>query len=282
MSHAEREGWPIARPHTSGAPEGTQRVYLEKTDATMHSAGGAMMSADDAVRWLELMINGGAVDGRQVVPAAAVRSVLEPRAVVDGKFGPYTRESYGLGWYLGLYGDTPMVHHFGAFTGFRAHVSFLPEQKIGVAAFVNDDGVGFTLVDEVANYIYDRYLEREDLEIRAAASIERLVGQRDDIRQMFIEDRGRRAETEWTLTRPLDDYAGTYEDPAMGPLVIDVRNDKLFVELGNLHGASQPSAEEESIRVDLIPFTGQTLQFALDHDGSVSSVTTRGTRFVRR
>ena len=49
-----------------------------------------------------------------------------------------------------------MYHHFGGFTGARAHVSYIPARHIGVAAFVNDSGVSPVFTDAVANFVYDR------------------------------------------------------------------------------------------------------------------------------
>nr|WP_298897007.1 serine hydrolase domain-containing protein [uncultured Altererythrobacter sp.] len=54
MSRAAEEGWSLARPHATLDPDGTVRSYLEKTDATMQSAGGVIMSGNDALKWLEI------------------------------------------------------------------------------------------------------------------------------------------------------------------------------------------------------------------------------------
>ncbi len=281
ISEAAREGWAIARPHISGLPEGTLRIELEKTDATMHSAGGTLMSANDALRWLELMLEKGTIDNRQVVPASAVAEVLRRAARVDAEFGPYTRESYGLGWYIGRYGLERMVHHFGSYPGFRAHISFLPERRIGVAVFVNDSGAGFTAVDEIANYVYDRHMEVPGLEARAAASIGRLVDRRDGLRKMIAGDRAERASRKWRLAQPLDAYTGTYESEEMGRVLVSVRDNRLFVRQGMLSSSSDPAVEDESIRVELRPLSGQILGFDVAPDGSVRALTIRGVRFER-
>ena len=153
MSAAERGGWSLARPHGTLGPDAPYRIRLEKTDATMQSAGGMIMSAADAATWLSVMINDGRIDGEQVFPAAAIQATRAPLADAGGSFGDYTRDHYGLGWYLGDYRGEPMVHHFGGFAGARAHISYLPGRKVGVAAFVNDSSAGFQVPDVIANYV---------------------------------------------------------------------------------------------------------------------------------
>ena len=115
MSDAGRGGWSLARPHETLGPGAPYRILLEKTDATMQSAGGMIMSAADAVTWLSVMVNDGRLDGEQVFPAAAIQATRAPLAEAGGAFGGYTREHYGLGWYLGAYRGERMAHHFGGF-----------------------------------------------------------------------------------------------------------------------------------------------------------------------
>lgn len=69
-SRAAAAGWSVARPHLAidGAP---RRIYLEKVDRTMQSAGGMLASAGDAARWLELMI----ADARSPVAGSCRRPV---------------------------------------------------------------------------------------------------------------------------------------------------------------------------------------------------------------
>lgn len=128
MSRADAEGWSLARPHLTLGAGAPRRSYLEKTDATMHAAGGVIMSAQDAAKWLEIFVEDGMVGGVRLFPAEAVRATRQPwteaNTVFSGRF-PYQRDHYGLGWYIGPYGDSgaSLVHHFGGFSGARAHVS---------------------------------------------------------------------------------------------------------------------------------------------------------------
>ena len=71
VSKARAKKFKIVAPYvisTDGADAGTMvRSGLEKTDDTMQSAGGIFMSISDLGRWLNLNMNGGRLDGKQVV-----------------------------------------------------------------------------------------------------------------------------------------------------------------------------------------------------------------------
>ncbi len=73
VSKARARNFKLAAPYvisTDGVDAGTMvRSPLEKTDDNMQSAGGIFTSISDLGRWLNLNMNGGMLDGKQVVPA---------------------------------------------------------------------------------------------------------------------------------------------------------------------------------------------------------------------
>lgn len=144
----------LARKANRAAPyDGMKRLYLLKTDATMQSAGGMESSARDMARWVRANLT--ADRGGKGALAAEMRQTHVPSVPTDSTFGPFKRTGYGLGWYSGPYEQQTLIHSFGGFSGFRAHVSFLPEQDLGVAVMSNDDGAGYWFVDIAAAYAYD-------------------------------------------------------------------------------------------------------------------------------
>jgi CubicO group peptidase (beta-lactamase class C family) len=265
MSRAVAGGWKVAKPHMS-LPEGITKVYLEKVDATMQSAGGVIMSANDAVPWLELMIEEGVVRGRRVLPATSIEATRAPLAqTAEGtEFAGYGREAYGLGWYRGPYRDEVMYHHFGGFTGARAHVSYIPARRIGVAAFVNDSGVSPVFTDAVANFVYDRSAGRDDAVSAFDAKLEALVQRRDQLFQRITANRAERAARPWTLTRAKQAYAGAYENRQFGRMEITADGDHLNVSYGVLHSTTEPFTQPDSIRVELLPNSGEAIVFQGD------------------
>jgi CubicO group peptidase (beta-lactamase class C family) len=263
ISKAEKEGWSIARPHSSIGGDAPRRSYLEKTDKTMQSAGGVYMSAKDALTWLDLFINDGAVNGKPVFAAKAIQATREPLTAANTRFGPYQRDFYGLGWYIGRYGkdNIKFVHHFGGFSGARAHISYMPEKNIGVAVFVNDSQVGSKLVDVIANYVYDSLLGYESSPDSFNMKLDEIVEWKEDTNTKIAAQRERISQRKWSLERPLKDYQGTYINEEFGTIKIEVEANTLRVTNGNLTALAQAGDNPESIMVELIPLNGQYLKF---------------------
>lgn len=282
MSEAENLGWQIAKPHgVVTAEHFMERLYLEKVDSTMQSAGGMVMSPNDATLWLALFVNDGVVNGRQVIAPAIIKETRERLAQVDRQFGDYTRESYGLGWYISSYNNDVMIHHFGSFSGFRAHVSYLPERKLGVAVFVNDSLIGSYLADIVANYIYDlgtgRLSDRESV----SAAIQSLTDRHRQIEMRVEEGRRIRDERVWQLSQPRSAYVGSYVSPRLGTITVSLVDNELFVEMGVMHAIGTPYMEPDAVRVELAPTSGTVIRFDVDDGGSVTAINYLGERLER-
>ncbi len=281
MSRAAAQHWSLARPHVISLSGDAERIALEKTDQTMQSAGGVVMSANDAARWLELIVEDGRIDGRQIVPAAAIQATRTPLANLDDHFAQYTREHYGLGWYLGHYRDEPMVHAFGAFAGFRAHVSYLPDRHIGVSVLINDGTIAAPLVDVIANYIYDREAGRPDARAVFDAAVEVLGGRIDEAPARLAAANAARAARPWTLSHPRAAYAGVYENPDFGTLRINVDGDQIEARIGVLRAVAQAFTDADAVRVELVPFSGEAISFEFAGGETPAAAIFQGARFLR-
>lgn len=261
VSEARADGAVIAAGHLGYPADGPVRSPLQKVDATMQSAGGLVSTAEDMARWLEVQINDGVLDGRRVFPEGLVASTHRPLATNETTFGPYTRQAYGLGWQIGRYGDDVLIHHFGNFSGSRAHVSFMPARRIGVVVMVNEDVVAGGLADVVANYVYDWHAGRPDLEAFYGAAVAGLVDRRDRGRVAFAGQQAERAARPSMLSQPLSAYIGTYENPLLGTIHIAERDGSLVVSMGAIQAVAESFTQPESVRVELVPMQGQPIQF---------------------
>jgi CubicO group peptidase (beta-lactamase class C family) len=273
---AARAAGVFANGHLAYGPDGAVRSPLQKVDGTLQSAGGLVSTARDMARWLELQINDGRLDGRQVFPAGLVTSTHRARALQDRAFGAYHRDGYGLGWQTGRYGEDVLIHHFGNFSGSRAHVSFAPARRLGVVVMVNEDLVTGELADLVANYVYDRFNERPDLEAAYDTLLATMVATRDRRLAALTRARAERAARPSMLSHPLETYQGTWVSPAMGTIEITQADGRLVVRSGVMSATAEAATDAESIRVELVPFEGQIITFAPD------SLTFAGHVFTRQ
>jgi len=278
---SDARGAVIAAGHLGHLADGPVRSPLQKVDATMQSAGGLVSTADDMARWLEIQINDGVLDGRRVFPAGLVAWTHRPLATNSGTFGPYVRESYGLGWQIGRYGDDVLIHHFGNFAGSRAHVSFMPARRIGVVVMVNEDVVAGGLADLIANYVYDWHAGRPDLEAFHDAAVGDLVDRRDRGRASIARQQAERAARPSMLARPVSAYVGSYESPLLGTVRIAERDGAMVVSMGVMETVAEAFTQPDSIRVELVPMQGQPIQFGGEGDAP-DRLVFMGETFLRR
>ena len=284
VSEARAGGWPMASPHLTGA-DSVVRITLEKQDNTMHAAGGMLTTPEDLVRWLRAQLEGGRVDGRQVIPESVVREAHTPTAMHTDTFYRYVRTGYGLGWQTADYEGERMVHHFGGFQGWQAHISFLPERGIGVAVLINDSSpINASAPDVIATYAYDLLLGRPGVNAKYAAERERMARNASEARQRIRADWERRAARPPTPDERKPFFVGTYENEVMGTVDVRLReNLELWATLGNLSARLDPFTRPDALRVEFLPGSGQVVQFFFRDDRTpADSANVNGTVFRRR
>jgi CubicO group peptidase (beta-lactamase class C family) len=267
----------LAMPYRS-TPDGFARVPYGKVDANMQSAGGLVTTLEDEARWLEAQLNHGRVGGRQVIPAAAVRETQTSQARQERDVRGMQLMGYGLGWNIGRYkGDTILVHG-GGFTGFATHASFMPQRHIGIVTMANTDDLGSALVELVARGIYDVLAGEPPVGGDSLAALRGLIERE---RAGIKADHDRRAARPQTTPLPLAAYAGTYESPVMGTLVLSLNRDG---RLEGRMGAAWTAVEvfdgtRYQLRVEFFG-GGQVMTMGVEAD-QVVSATLDGVRYQR-
>lgn len=279
---ARADGRTVAAGHFGRLAGQADRSPLQKTDATMQSAGGLISTAHDMSLWLEAQITDGTVGGQRRLRAGLIASTHDPRVSQDTTFGDYQRTGYGLGWQIGRYGDDVLIHHFGNFSGSRAHVSFMPERHLGVAVMVNEDAFAGELADLVANYAYDWFAALPDIDAVYDAKLDELATRRDRRRAGYASGLAARAQRPRTLSRPNAAYVGDYVSPAYGTLSVREDGDRLRLSIGVQSALAENATDPESLRVELTPMTGQIVTFRLDADGRSAALIYDGEAFARQ
>ncbi len=246
----------LAQPYEfrKGRPE---RVSYAKADANMQAAGGHITSVHDLLRYLRAQLNEGRIDGRQALPARAIASSQQKQIDQHRTFGPFQRHGWGLGWDIADYEGDTILQRFGAFQGFRSHLSFMPERDLGVIVLSNGGGVSSPFTDLVATYVYDRLLQKPELEARYE---ERLESERRRIVAAIEKDATTRGARAQTTPLPWTAYAGTFESEGWGRMVWTLEEGRLKVRMGLAIG-------------DVEVYDGARYQFRVSLTGSGSVVT---------
>jgi len=284
ISKAASKKWTVAIPYMAYGEKGPVRGWLDKQDNTMQSAGGIYTSLKDLSVWLRVNINQGKLNGRQVIPAAVMKACHTGYTNTERDVEPFTGEGqYGLGWQIGSYKQEKVIYNFGGFPGFRSHVSFMPDKKLGVAIIVNDGNIGGRSTSLLSTYAYDWWLQKEgNFDEAYEQQLKQLVTAFDNSKKRYQEEFTKRAQRVSQLSQPLEAYTGQYEHPYYGVIEVSTKENALAVKMGNMKCVSTPYTLKESIRVELIPGSGEPLQFKVGNDGKVGSAVYNKLEFVRR
>jgi len=287
VSKARAKKFKIVVPYvisTDGPDAGKMvRSGLEKTDDNMQSAGGIFMSISDLGRWLNLNMNGGKLDGKQVVPLEVIRKAQTGYTKSTRNEPPFSSDGeYGLGWQIGKYRNEKVVYHHGGYPGYRSHVSFMPERKVAVGILVNNDAIGGRLSDMLAAYAYDWWSQTENLEADYARQLEETLAIYEKRKQAIAADAAQRAKRVWQLTQPFTDYAGKYRNDLLGTIEIEAKENALVVRMGKLYTVATPYTDKDTIRVVMLPGGGgEVIGFVKDAAGKFGSMTYGGFTFTK-
>jgi CubicO group peptidase (beta-lactamase class C family) len=270
----------IAAPYNSLMPEGPVRLYLQKDDDIMQSAGGMFSSAHDMARWLQL--NLAAAAGRTTpVAREVVAATHQPLSSFADRYEMFERTGYGLGWYSGPLGGETLYHSFGGYTGARSHVSFMPARDVGVAILSNDEGVGSILTDLLAIYTYE-WFGRGPQAARQTIQplLDRLVAEAPRQRARIAGAIADRASRRWQLSLPRSAYTGRFCNDELGAITIIDNGERLGMTMGRLRADFEPYTEPETVRMEPISGRGRTLRFILE-DRRVTALEAFDGRFGR-
>jgi CubicO group peptidase (beta-lactamase class C family) len=265
----------LATPYNSIHAGAAEPIANLKTDATMHPAGGLVTTANDLQRWLVANI---------AEPSAPYREAHKeqvPVPVADADWYKFRRYSYGFGWYWSDYEGNLLMHHFGGFEGWRAHISYMPKPRIGVAIVTNTSGIGSDVADLVAAYIYDRLMNKPDLETAYAARSAEMRKLNDERSQRLAAEVEKRHKRAPSLTREADAYAGTYENLQYGKLSIVKEGAGFRATIGQLNALLEPFTAPDTARVELIPGSGQVMKFQFGDAAQATALDWSGALFTR-
>ncbi len=274
----------IARPHRLRANGRYTSEPFFKIDATMNAAGGHLATLNDLARWTIVQMDSGVIDGRRVFPAAAValshRLIAKHTRAEAKRFGYFEREGWGAGWDIGTHEGERMVSRFGSYDATRSHVSFLPQRRIGVVAM--STGGPSILTDLIAAFAYDLEAGRPDARSRAEVRLGELRRRVANSRKNVVtQDSIRAARQREPLGRPLTAFAGVYEEPAFGRLVITHSDGRLAYRWGALYGPVEiHDASKSQFRIETAG-SGNVMTFA-PPTGPVRSVEVQGVTFTRK
>jgi CubicO group peptidase (beta-lactamase class C family) len=275
VSRATAAGWPLAKPYSFASVAPGEPLYLVKSDETMHAAGGLVSTAPDLARFLAAQLS---ERGGRALRAAIGRS-HESQVALTSKYLDFARSGYAWGWYTGEYKGKRLLHHFGGFAGFHAHLSFMPEEGIGLVVLNNEDVLSAQLTNLVADYAYGALLDEPDFAAKVSRRFDELQTKAREMPASMARQREAIRARDWKLSRPRADYAGTYANALLGDMTVQIGSDgAMTIRWGRVAAIATAGEKIDQARVEFAPNSGEFLDFTVQ-DGRVASIAFDGMVF---
>lgn len=276
ISRAQAAGWRLAKPYSLASEDPRAPLYLTKSDDTMQAAGGLVSTAPDLSRFLLAQFPDARAGG---LSAATILRSHQTRIGLEAKYQDFQRSGYAWGWYTGPYKGRTMLHHFGGFAGFHAHLSFMPAEGIGLVVLNNEDVLGAQLTNLIANHVYGLLLGEAEISADSERRFTELQAKAQAFRRGTLARREEIRARAWHLSLPRDGYVGTYRHDLLGDMVVAPEGaDGLRIRWGRLDAVATGAGQPDQVRIEFVPNSGQLLAFTMK-DARVESIAFDGMVF---
>lgn len=217
-----------ASPHRRNA-DGKVEVIPGYRFDRVNTAGSMHATARDLGQWLRFQLGDGTFGDRRLVSVQNLAETHMPQTIIrlEGParvMNPYTTQlSYGMAWVVQDYRGRRLVSHAGSIDGFRAHITLVPDERLGIGLLHNLNGTHMNLA--VSNRLLDIWFQT--LEKDWNAYLGRIAALHEEMARDRQRELRRRRHPDTQPSRPLKAYVGTYEDPAYGTVRISLEGDHL-------------------------------------------------------
>lgn len=250
-------------------------------------AGSVLSCIDDMGIWIKTMMDSSKYAGSRLLKPDTWKEMFRPQTLVTPEQFYPTKEltkpnfmTYALGWFQQDYRGKKLNFHTGSLAGAVAINAQMPEENIAVYIFGNLDHVEVrhALMFKTVDYFA-------------------LGGNRDWSKELLklygdIREAGEKAQSEADKKRVLNthpslalsDYAGTYEDPLYGKVVISIENNELSFLINNNNSAGKLTHwNYDSFKAEFTKkwYGKSDLQFQLNTEGKVDGLNVEGFQYKK-
>lgn len=208
-------------------------VAASDSDKT-NPAASINSNAEDIAQWMICQLDSGKISGGERLFSAATAKNLWtlvtpiPVAPARKELAPLQANfaGYGLGFFLRDFRGKKLVWHTGGLSGMVSLVAMIPELRLGVAVFTNQEqsgafySIGYRVLDAYLNENFDWLAGYKAMKARSdsmtAAAEKKTASLRDSLSHPSL---------------PLEKYAGMYRDAWYGDISITMKEGKLFMQM---------------------------------------------------
>ncbi|MFA5355929.1 MAG: serine hydrolase [Candidatus Omnitrophota bacterium] len=235
---------------------------------TYAPAGGINSNITDMVKWLKFQINGGALDGKQLVSKENMQFLQTPKTIL-GPVSDGHQAYYCQGWLYMEHDPYPVIWHNGGTTGMKTMIAFVPQAKVGIVVLSNLI-TGFP--EDLAFRFFNGYF---GLELK-----DNIAKMKEQEQKAVDEEAAKipKAPKQPCAALPLEQYAGEYENDVYGKIDVAAEDKGLLIMIGplktELRLAHFDKNDFQGIFPDLdITETPTFVRFDVEPDMSIAGLT---------
>jgi CubicO group peptidase (beta-lactamase class C family) len=214
---------------------GVVQVIDRDCGEVLNAAGGIYSNLTDMCRWIIMQMNNGRYGeglNKQLFSEEVHKAMWAPQTIIPvGDSSDYNTHfaAYGLGWGLSDVKGYKQVRHTGGLAGIVTQVTLIPELKLGIIVFTNQQSD--EAFNAITNTIKDSYfgikgIDRVEQYYEAAA---RNIAEAKKITESIWKDI--EVQQKSFSAKTIDSlYTGTYSDKWFGEIIISVKNRKLWFD----------------------------------------------------
>jgi len=222
----------FALPHTLKNGE-IEILPLSPAYEAVGPAGSIVSNVLDMAKWLSLHLKYGEFKGRQVISRDALLETHFP-IIAKAEISVMNKTTWhGMGWFIEpSFLGKRRISHSGGLEGYKAYVSFITEEDVGIVVLTNMDGtfLPYVIADALYSKLFHRegknwntYWKKKAKEMMEAAAIDLKANR-------VIKKNGA------FRTHPLEEYVGEFENPGYGHLHVEYEGTLLKASLnGTVH-----------------------------------------------
>lgn len=200
-----------ALPHLADKP-----ISLMSLD-NISPAGGINSNIDDMLKWLQVWINEGTYNGKQLFSKNTFKTITTNKIMLSDK----SDDGYGFGWNIGFDNGKKIISHGGGLPGYKSFVTVIPECKTGIIILTNKiTYLNEELTDVVINYLNAEKINWQDADRNLTGKNFHFSWDENNIDTSTIRS-----------IQNLSLYKGLYEDKGYGEASITEENGKAILEL---------------------------------------------------
>ena len=215
--------------------DGKVQVIRRDWNVVADAAGGIYSNLTDMCKWVTMQMNNGKYGeglSKTLFSEDVHEEMWTPQTIIPVRGPtPYNTHfaSYGLGWFLSDVAGYKQATHTGGLAGIVTQVTLLPEIKLGIIVFTNQQsGAAFSAI---TNTIKDSYFGKKGMD-RIKEYHDRVVANEADARKITgaiwkdIEAQQKLSSSK----ADINNFIGTYKDKWFGDVAISVKNGKLWFD----------------------------------------------------